>query len=96
MITQNINKVPFIHFGFNRQSITVNTGDEVVIWQDVIYNADEVDFNITSTGSVKVSDNNNKAILTYSTAGTYNIDVDISNASKTRILQSNIITVQVI
>ena len=34
MILEAINQKPFIHFGFNRQSITAGVNEPIIVWQD--------------------------------------------------------------
>lgn len=97
MIFQNKNKVPFIHFGFNSQETSVAVDDEVIIWQTRIYNPSIYETNINATGSPTVlSEGLNKVVLTFGNAGTYTIDIDVSNLPKTINKKSNIITVNVL
>lgn len=96
MIFQNRNKVPFIHFGFNSQSKTVAIGDEVIIWQTQIYNPADYDPLIIADGSpTVVTEGLNKSVLTFGTAGTYDIEMDVSNKAKTITKKSNILTITV-
>lgn len=96
MIFQNKNKVPFIHFGFNSQSIISHIGKQVVFWQTEIYNPSIYETNINATGSpTVVSEGLNKSVLTFGSAGTYTIDIDVSNKLKTINKKSNIITVTI-
>ena len=37
MILEQLEKKPYIHFGFNRQEMTILKGESITIWQDNIY-----------------------------------------------------------
>lgn len=95
MIIENRNKLPFIHFGFNKQTINIIIGEEITVWQDSIYNTNEFDFSLTSVGSSIRESNYNKAVLTYNTLGSYTIEVNISDKAKSKTLTSNLLTVNV-
>ena len=41
MIKETREKEPFIHFGFNRQTIIARVGIPIILWQDSIFKADE-------------------------------------------------------
>lgn len=93
MRQQQLNKEPFIHFGFNKQSLNASVGEEVIIWQDRIYNADIYNISINSTGASQVSSTLNKFVLTYTMAGTYNVTFTAVLKDKAKNLESNTITV---
>lgn len=96
MIFQNRNKVPFIHFGFNSQSKTVAVGNEVIIWQTQIYNPADYDPLIIADGSpTVVTEGLNKSVLTFGTAGSYAIRLDVSTKDKRSVKQSNILSITV-
>ena len=94
MILEIREQEPFAHFGFNKQSIEANTGQEVVVWQDKIYIKD-YEASITSVGAEIVSTGLNKSILKFNTSGTYTIRYNVSNKDKTQTKISNILTVTV-
>lgn len=41
MIKEIRDKEPFIHFGFNRQTIIARVGIPIILWQDTIFKSDE-------------------------------------------------------
>ena len=96
MIVQLRNKIPFIHLGFNKQSLIVEVGQEVTVWQSVIYNKDVYDGAITSTGITIVSEGLNKSVIVFNSSGKYDITEAVTDKDKTFSLGSNIISVNVL
>lgn len=97
MIFQTKNKKPFIHFGFNLQNKTVAVGDDVVIWQKELYNPNIYENNLVADGTpTTVSKTLNKVVITYASAGVYDIEIDTSNLPKTIVKKSNTITLTVV
>lgn len=94
MIKEIRQQEPFIHFGFNKQSVNAYVGQEVVIWQDRIY-IDDYDFGLISIGSSLVSQSTNKTVLTFDTAGNYTITANISDRDKTFTKQSNVLNINI-
>lgn len=72
MIIEAKTKKPFIHFGFNKQEVTINLGDSVTIWQDTLYSNDA---ELTLNGASKT--NNYKNTITPTAVGTMEIEVKI-------------------
>jgi len=95
MIYQNRNKEPFINFGFNKLSFNSFIDTEITIWQEVIYNKNYYDISISAIGGSILENNYNKAIVTYSTLGSYNIEVTISEKEKRIVLESNTLTINI-
>ena len=98
MILETKNKPPFIHFGFNQISKTIELGQVVEVWQDNLY-SDELE--ITSTTVTKV--NENHFTIEPVAIGTINIKVTLSTkttkAYRTKLresIDSNTITLTVI
>lgn len=95
MIVETRQQEPFIHFGFNKQSITVATGEDVTIWQDKIY-IDSYDNAFTSVGATLKLETINKVVVTYGTVGSYTFRYNISDKDKTFTKVSNLLTVNVV
>lgn len=94
MIKEEKEKQPFIHFGFNRQTITAYKNDIIKVWQDTIYNKDTVSELDTSVIiGVEIT---NKTLNSFdamaSTIGTKYISVDIP----IKKIPSNIIKLNII
>jgi hypothetical protein len=62
MIVQLRQKKPFLHFGFNRQSVETFTGQTLTIYQDTIYNKDYI-FNWSFSGGILISESVNQLVL---------------------------------
>lgn len=95
MIRENIEKEPFIHFGFNRQQINTYIGEEITIWQDSLYNSN-YDYAMAFQGATIVSQSMGKFVISYNSLGNYNAMVVISDDNKTLIKNSNTITINVV
>jgi len=98
MIFQNRNKLPFIHFGFNKQSFTVEVDEDLTIWQDEIYNLDVFDGVVLVDAVAHTTINNNKAVISFGSVGTYEIifNIQTKTKTKTKTLASNTITLDVV
>lgn len=95
MIKEIREQEPFIHFGFNKQTITAYTNQDVIVWQDKIYIKD-YDENITSVGATVVSAGLNKTVLQFSTAGNYTITFSVQDKDKTFTKVSNVLNIEVV
>lgn len=87
---------PFIHFGFNRQTLTAEVAQDVVVWQDTIYNKEEYELskmNIIASGDEIIYKDFNKIILRFNTTGKKNIAVQMESDKD---LESNIIEVNIV
>ena len=94
MILQERQKLPFIHFGFGRQSITAYVGEVITIWQDNIFNNEFYTPEISSSGNTVVSISLNKAEVTYDTLGSKTLRY--SNSLNLKKLVSNALTINII
>lgn len=95
MIKEIREQEPFIHFGFNRQSIIAYTNMDVIVWQDKIY-INDYDENITSSGATVVSSGLNKSVLNFDTAGSYTITFSVQDKDKTITKVSNVLNIEVV
>ena len=91
MILEQINKKPFIHFGFNQTEKTIPLGEKVIFWQDIIYGSDA---EIISNNGVVI--NKNRAYFTPTTVGVYDITITMANKKKLIEVDSNTITLTVV
>ena len=78
MIQEIRNKKPFLHFGFNRQTITAYKGEKIILWQDTIYQKSTPLGKVTATGSTILTQNNNKIELEYVGVGSFSVKVEIN------------------
>ena len=95
MIVQARNKIPFIHLGFGKQELTVYKGEEIIVWQDELYLANEYDFTYANTGAVVVSEQVNQLVIKYETNGVKTVQTTI-NKGEEIVIESNIITINVV
>jgi hypothetical protein len=93
MIKEIRQQKPFIHFGFNKQSIEVNINDIVTVWQDTIYVDNFYDISITSLGGIVLNLGRNKSQLKFDSSGTYYIEFNVSDRDKNFNNTSNKLTV---
>lgn len=84
MIIEAINKKPLLHFGFNKQSKTINLGNTVTVYQDGL-----IDCTLSENTAKKI--NSNQWTFTPTAIGVYNI-----TATSTKKQISNQITLTVI
>lgn len=96
MIKEIREQKPFIHFGFNRQEITVYLNQELNIWQDKIYSEDDYRIIYVSTNYTIVDDNKNKSTIKYNTLGTKTAYVELTNLNTFEIINSNNLIVNVV
>lgn len=96
MILENREKQPFIHFGFNRQTIETHIGIPVTLWQDTLYKVDEISEPfVQAPSSITTKKSLNQYELKFTTLGTKNCQfTTITEGSK--ILESNEIIVEVV
>jgi hypothetical protein len=76
MIVEIRKAKPFIHFGFNRQTLTSEVSQDVVVWQDTLYNNKEYDLNfmiVNTTDAEIMYKDFNKIILRFTTTGSKSI-----------------------
>ena len=95
MIVQNRYPDPFIDFGYNSQSKIVNINDVITIDQETIYDTNIYNITLIAVGAVILSQTLNKIVFTIPKSGTYNISVEVVRGTETRILTSNILTLDV-
>ena len=88
MIKEIRQQKPFIHFGFNRQSITVSVGDEVTIWQDKFY-LDDYDYILNLTSGNVISGSLNKSVVSFDNVGVITVSVDIESKDFLTVESSN-------
>jgi len=93
MIIEQINKLPFIHFGFNKQDATIELGQSITIWQDVLYSNN---YQLSLNGTLKTS--LNKLVITPSATGiiTYQAEITEKISKRGISLESNTITLTVV
>lgn len=92
MIKEIRNQSPFIHLGFNKQSVTAYAGQDITIWQDKIY-INDYDETLVSLGATVTESGLNKVVLSYDTVGTYQVQLNVSNRDKTITKASNELTI---
>jgi sulfur carrier protein ThiS len=95
MIIQAKTKEPYIHLGFNKQTITVAPNEDIVLWQDTIYNNDVYVTTLVSLDAVVVSQNLGKIVFTFPNVGTYPITVTALGKDKRNVLTSNTVNIEV-
>jgi len=96
MITGIRQTPPFIHFGFNRQEITIYKNEVITIWQDTILNSDIYDsIFLTASSSVVLETKNNSIELYFTATGEKNISL-FFEASGVKFPDSNIIKANVV
>lgn len=88
MILEQLEKKPYIHFGFNRQETTISIRQSVTIWQDNIYS----DNKLNISGITKI--NENQFLFTGTAVGVFDIKVELSVNDNT--IESNTIKINVI
>ena len=95
MIKEIREKEPFIHFGFNRQTIIARVGIPIVLWQDTIFKADEITEPFVQAPSAFITKiSNNKYELNFTTLGQKNCQfTTVGTGSK--VLTSNEIVASV-
>jgi hypothetical protein len=87
---------PFIHFGFNRQEITVYKNEVITIWQDTILNNNIYDsIFLTASSSTIVETKNNSIKLYFTATGEKNVSL-FFEASGVKFPDSNTIKVNVV
>lgn len=70
MIKEIRDKEPFIHFGFNRQTIIARVGIPIILWQDAIFKEDEFPFTFLSAPRAVITKVSvNKYELNFTTLG---------------------------
>jgi len=70
----------------------------LTIWQDEIYNLDVFDGVVLVDAVVHTTINNNKAVISFGSVGTYEIifNIQTKTKTKTKTLASNTITLDVV
>jgi len=77
MIAQLRQLKPFLHLGFNRQSLDSFTGQVLTIYQDTIYNKDYV-FSWSFDGGLLISENANELVLKTDNIELINISINVN------------------
>ena len=95
MIAQLRKAKPFIHFGFNRQTLTAGVAQDVVVWQDTLYNKEEYDLNfmiVDTTDAEIMYKDFNKIILRFGNTGSKTIMIQYGiDKRESNILNINIV-----
>lgn len=94
MIIEERNRKPFINFGFNIVSKTETTNKDIDVYLDTLYNLDRYNsftFTAPSANVTKINDYYYK--VSYSSAGSYAINMTITSNNQTIILNSNTINI---
>ena len=86
---------PKLHFGYNQRNATVVGSNDVVIYQDTIYNATIYDVPTVNTGKV-ISSSLNKIVLSFAGSGIYTVNVTVASKDGLRQLVSNNLIITVI
>jgi hypothetical protein len=95
MIHDLKNAAPSITFGFGALAKEVAAGEPATVWLSTLYNQDAYVFSLQCEGAVQAVSNYEYEV-TFSTAGTYSIQLLVSTKTKGASLQSNILTLTVI
>ena len=93
MIKEIREQTPFIHFGFNRQNITANLGDEIIVYQDKIIIDNTININENPNFTIEKL-NNNQFKITPIELGNANVLCDYGTIGKDKI-NSNLISINV-
>jgi len=97
MIVEAKNRVPFIDFGFGFTDKTVNAGDNFTVWVSGQFNENNFVYSLSTNGSPTITKVSNfEYIVSYASAGTYNITANLVAKDKRKSLISNTITINVI
>lgn len=88
MILEQLEKKPYIHFGFNRKEISILKKESVTIWQDNFYSNNKLNF----TEITKI--NENQFLFIGLTIGVFDVKVELPVNGK--VIESNTIKINVI
>lgn len=95
MIKEAREKIPFVHFGFNRQTIIARVGIPIILWQDFTFKENEYTEPFVQAPSAFITKvSRNKYILEFTTLGTKNCKFTTSGTG-VKVLESNQIVVEV-
>lgn len=83
------NLIPAIDFGFGQRERNALVGQNVTIYQNTIYSSDIYDVAERPIGAVTISQDLNKLVIRYNTAGTYTVQLAIGTKDKSLTIQSN-------
>lgn len=83
------NLIPAIDFGFGQRERNALVGQNVTIYQNTIYSSDIYDVAERPIGAVTISQDLNKLVISYNTAGTYIVQLAIGTKDKSLTIQSN-------
>lgn len=83
------NLIPAIDFGFGQRERNALVGQNVTIYQNTIYSSDIYDVAERPIGAVTISQDLNKLVVRYNTAGTYTVQLAIGTKDKSLTIQSN-------
>lgn len=96
MIKEIRDKEPFIHFGFNRQTIETHIGMPVTLWQDKLYKPDEIiKVDVEVQNAIAREEGINKYVLEFNALGT-KVCKFITLTGESKNLQSNEVVVEVV
>jgi hypothetical protein len=93
MIKEIKEQKPFIHFGFNKQSVTANLGNEIIVYQDKIVTDNTISINENPNFTIEKINNNQFKIIP-TELGNANILCDYGIIEKDKI-NSNLILINV-
>lgn len=93
MIKEIKEQKPFIHFGFNKQSVTANLGNEIIVYQDKIIIDNTININENPNFTIEKL-NNNQFKITPIELGNANVLCDYGTIGKDKI-NSNLISINV-
>lgn len=94
MIKEIREKIPFIHFGFNRQTIIARVGIPIRLWQDNLYKDGEyTNPSIQATNGITTKISNNEYSIIFSSIGSKTCK--LTTKFKGIDLESNVITANV-
>ncbi len=93
MIKEFRKQEPFIHFGFNKQSVTANLGNEIIVYQDKIIIDNTININENPNFTIEKL-NNNQFKITPIELGNANVLCDYGTIGKDKI-NSNLISINV-
>ncbi|RYD94286.1 MAG: hypothetical protein EOP54_17765 [Sphingobacteriales bacterium] len=95
MITTLKNIPPYIDFGFGITQMETTVGQPVTVWLNTLYNQEAYTFALSAPGAEVTKISNYQYQLTYATAGSYVISMDVAHAENTKSLESNILNITV-
>ena len=95
MILQNINKIPFIHLGFNKQSGVVDLDAELIIYQTEIYVKNGYTLAVIADDLTLVESGFNRMVVSFDVSGIKPLYITATHKIKGTILTSNTININV-